>query len=252
MKRLKGFCRSKRENNHIGKRGGGFTLKILFWDIDGTIMRTAKAGLFAFEQAVSEFYCREIDFAKITTSGMTDNHIAAQVIEHIGEGQASNEDIHKLTRRYEELLPVFLAERGGYILPSVKEILAALHQKEEYVQLLLTGNSRCGAEIKLKHYGLDQYFDFEASAFCGHHLDRHDIAKFALKSVSERYPHVTMEDIFVIGDTPNDINCGKSIGAKTIAVATGNYSYQQLAEYSPWWVVEKLPMPQEFIAKLAE
>lgn len=227
-------------------------MKILFWDIDGTLIRTAKAGLFAFEQAVAEIYCREIDYSKVATSGMTDNHIAAQVIAAIQDGQASSQDISKLTKRYEELLPAHLAERKGFILPSVKEILAYLQGNKDYVCLLLTGNSRCGSEIKLNFYDLAQYFNFDASAFCGHQIERNDIARTALSTVAKLYPEVTMEDVYVIGDTPNDINCGKTIGAKTIAVATGNYSYHQLSEYSPWWVVDKLPEPEEFVRKLAE
>lgn len=227
-------------------------MKILFWDIDGTLIRTAKAGLFAFEQAVAEIYCREIDYSKVATSGMTDNHIAAQVIAAIQDGQASSQDISKLTKRYEELLPAHLAERKGFILPSVKEILAHLQGNKDYVCLLLTGNSRCGSEIKLNFYDLAQYFNFDASAFCGHQIERNDIARTALSTVAKLYPEVTMEDVYVIGDTPNDINCGKTIGAKTIAVATGNYSYHQLSEYSPWWVVDKLPTPEEFVRKLAE
>ncbi|QJW47753.1 HAD hydrolase-like protein [bacterium BFN5] len=227
-------------------------MKILFWDIDGTLIRTAKAGLFAFEQAVTEIYCREIDYSKVATSGMTDNHIAAQVIAAIQDGQASSQDISKLTKRYEELLPAHLAERKGFILPSVKEILAHLKGNEDYVCLLLTGNSRCGSEIKLNFYDLAQYFNFDASAFCGHQIERNDIARTALSTIAKLYPEVTMEDVYVIGDTPNDINCGKTIGAKTIAVATGNYSYHQLSEYSPWWVVDKLPEPEEFVKRLAE
>lgn len=227
-------------------------MKVLFWDIDGTLIRTAKAGLYAFEQAVAELYCREIDFTKLITSGMTDNHIAAQIIKEMPGGQPSGQDISKLVRRYEELLPEHLAVRKGFVLPAVRDILENLDAKEGYVQLLLTGNSRCGAQIKLDYFDLAKYFNFAASAFCEHRLERNDIAEYALKTVRELYPGVRPDDIYVIGDTPNDIACGKAIGAKTIAVGTGNYPVESLAEYTPWWAVKQLPDPEAFIAKLAE
>lgn len=225
--------------------------KILYWDIDGTLIRTAKAGLYAFEQAVAELYCREIDFAKLITSGMTDNHIAAQIIQNILERQPSGQDISALTQRYEAVLPVHLAARKGLILPAVQDILEALHPNENYVSLLLTGNSRGGAKIKLDYFDLAQYFNFAASAFCEHRLERNDIARYALETVKNLYPDVTPDNIYIIGDTPNDIACGKAIGARTIAVATGNYSVEILSGQAPWWAVKQLPAPAEFIAKLS-
>lgn len=227
-------------------------MRVLFWDIDGTLIRTAKAGLYAFEQAVAELYCREIDFTKLITSGMTDNHIAAQIIKEMPGGQPSGQDISNLVRRYEELLPEHLAVRKGFVLPAVRDILANLAANEGYVQLLLTGNSRCGAQVKLDYFDLAKYFNFAASAFCEHRLERNDIAEYALKTVQELYPGVRPDDIYVIGDTPNDIACGKAIGAKTIAVGTGNYPVESLDEYAPWWAVKQLPDPEAFIAKLAE
>ncbi|MGL5513132.1 MAG: HAD family hydrolase [Sporomusa sp.] len=226
-------------------------MKIIFWDIDGTLIRTARASLFAFEQAVAELYCREIDFAQIMTHGVTDNHIAAQIIQYLTNGQPSAQDIARITKRYEQLLPDHLAARTGLILPAVLEILEYLQSDESCVSLLLTGNSHCGAQIKLDHFNLAQYFNFDASAFCGHRVERNDIAEYALKTVTALYPNVKPDELFVIGDTPNDIACGKAIGAKTIAVATGNYSVDSLAAHEPWWAVTQLPDPSTFTAKLA-
>ncbi|HEY3425279.1 MAG TPA: HAD hydrolase-like protein, partial [Negativicutes bacterium] len=80
---------------------------------------------------------------------------------------------------------------------------------------------------------------------------RVDIAKQALTIVQSQYSGDSAARIFIIGDTPNDIQCGQAIGAYTIGVATGGYSLQQLIEHSPWWAVEALPSSTEFIAKLA-
>lgn len=227
-------------------------LKILFWDIDGTILRTGKAGLYAFQQATAELYGVCPSFDQITTAGMTDCHIAAQIIASAAGRQPDEQETAALVRRYIELLPDHLASRQGFVIPPVQDILELIGGSSGYVQLLLTGNTTAGARAKLECYGIAQYFDFSASAFGDDCLSRADIAARAQANARSRYPQVAPADIFVIGDTPNDISCGKTIGARTIAVATGTYSLAELAGCHPWWAVERLPAPAEFAAKLQE
>lgn len=69
--------------------------------------------------------------------------------------------------------------------------------------------------------------------------------------MNNRFPAVRPQDIVVIGDTPNDISCGRSIGARTIAVATGTFSVDELKPHAPWWAVDRLPASDEFVARLA-
>ncbi|MCX7780510.1 MAG: HAD family hydrolase [Negativicutes bacterium] len=224
-------------------------MNVFFWDIDGTLIRTNKAGLYAFEQATAELWNKPVDFAQIQTAGMTDNYIAAQIIELITGRAAEPGEISDLTRRYEALIPEHLSARGGLTMPHVREILADLNQRDNCRQLLLTGNSRAGAEIKLNYFGLAGYFDFSLSAFCDRHFSRTDIARCAAASIDplrSRFPELRA---FVIGDTPHDIACGKSIGAYTIGVATGTYSQAELAACEPWWAVDKLPAAAEFAAR---
>lgn len=221
-------------------------MKILFWDIDGTLLKTAKAGLYAFEEAVAEMFSTTFDFTTIKTAGMTDYYISHQVI-HLATGcEPSVHEVCKLMSLYEKILPRHLASRQGHITPSVKDILTYLHHRQDYVSLLLTGNTEFGAKAKLSHYKLDGFFNFSSSAFCGTCFYRTEISNQARTIVKNRYPTVTSDQIYVIGDTPNDIDCGKAIGAKTIAVATGMYSLEELQDHSPWWAVSTLPSPIEF------
>ncbi|MBP2627114.1 MAG: hypothetical protein H6Q68_1825 [Firmicutes bacterium] len=225
-------------------------MRILFWDIDGTLLKTAKAGLYAFEQVIQEILTIPFDFSTIKTAGMTDYYIAYQVIKLATRREPTYHEICNLIARYEEVLPSHLAARKGHLTPSVKDILTHLHSCEDYVSLLLTGNTLFGAKTKLAHYGLDDFFNFEHSAFCSNCFDRTEISNQALSIVKEHYPDVDPEHIYVIGDTPNDIHCGKAIGARTIAVATGTYSVQELSAHSPWWVVPSLPSPVEFLENI--
>jgi len=226
-------------------------VKFLYWDIDGTLIRTDKAGLYAFEQATLEILGAAIEYNKITTAGMTDRYIAEQVIETALGRPALESEVAALTKRYEELLPEYLAARNGHILPFVKEILDTIDRRDDYVSFLLTGNSRTGAQIKLSYFGLAHYFDFAKSAFCEQYCDRIAIARYALAAIDSAYPGTLPEQMYIIGDTPNDIRCGKAIGARTIAIATGTYSLEQLQAYSPWMAVGQLPAAEEFVQILA-
>ncbi|MBP2640939.1 MAG: PhnX-like: phosphonatase-like hydrolase [Firmicutes bacterium] len=231
---------------------GETVLNILFWDIDGTLVRTSKAGLYAFDEAAIQLWNRSIDFSGIRSAGMTDHSIAAQIVQAASGREPREEEIIALTDRYEELLLSHLAQRTCRVLPSILEILNHLQHQENYKTLLLTGNSRKGAEIKLRHLGLASYFDFAYSAFCDHRSSRTEIARSALTAIDELFPGEKSPNLFVIGDTPHDIQCGQAIGAYTIAVATGTFSVSQLREHSPWWSVEELPQPDEFQSKLEE
>lgn len=224
-------------------------MKILFWDIDGTLIKTGRAGLYALDEAMQDLWRQSVDFGTVQAAGMTDYHIAAQLIEKVAGRPARQEEMDRLVSRYEELLSLHLSRREGVVLPQVREILEHLDGRDGYKSLLLTGNGRTGAALKLQRFGLEGFFDFDNSAFCRGHLTRDEIAGLALplarSLAADRQHH-----IFVIGDTPNDIRCGKQIGAYTIGVGTGGYGTDMLWEHGPWWAVNELPQPDEFLAKL--
>lgn len=224
-------------------------MDIIFWDIDGTLIRTAKAGLFAFLAAAEEQGLGQVDLGRIQAAGMTDYSIAGQILTTVRGRPAAHEEITALAGRYEELLPEYLSRHEGRVLPSVREILTALSEQGA-VSLLLTGNSRKGAEVKMRKFGLDSFFDFNRSAFCEHSHSREDVAGRALLSV-QMMTAAESARVYVIGDTPHDVRCGKNIGAYTIGVATGTFTETELAEHAPWWLVPQLPAAPEFLAKLA-
>ncbi len=227
-------------------------MNILFWDIDGTLMRTSRAGLYAFEQATVELWGATVNFDHIESAGRTDHYIGGQIIQQLTGHPPSEEEILLLTRRYEQLLAGYLVKKDGRVMPSVFDILDELTRRSDYKLLLLTGNSRRGAEIKLTYFDLIQYFDLDSSAFCDANFKRDDIAQQGLQALHAVYDGSSSLRLFVIGDTPYDIQCGKGIAAYTIGVATGSYSLEQLKSHSPWWAVETLPSAAEFVAKIEQ
>ena len=149
-----------------------------------------------------------------------------------------------MVARYEDLLPSMLPLKQGRVLPNVREILETLRGRSDVRSHLLTGNTRRGARAKLTHYDLLKYFS--DGAFAEDQGLRATIATCALELATRSGP-VDLQDVFVIGDTPHDVDAANAIGVKTIAVATGGYSVQELFAHGPWRVLEKLPAPVEFV-----
>jgi phosphoglycolate phosphatase-like HAD superfamily hydrolase len=218
-------------------------MTVLFWDIDGTLLTTAKGGMFAWDDAVKEITGRDFQLQSMRIPGMTDYQIAARTFEMLGLDR-NDEITERLVRRYEALLPTSLPRRTGHVLPNVREILETLRDRDDVASYLLTGNTRGGATAKLTHYGLIEFFP--TGAFAEDTRERATIATRAL-ALAREAGEVSEEDVFVIGDTPHDVECANAIGVRTIAVATGGYSVEELREHQPWRLFEQLPPPDEFL-----
>ena len=223
-------------------------MTILFWDIDGTLLTTAKAGVPAWEEAVKEVVGHDFELSSFRIAGLTDYQIAVRTFELLGV-DVSEEQIHRMVRRYEELLPESLPRKQGYVLPNVREILDRLERRQDVRSYLLTGNTRGGARAKLTHYGLFRYF--LDGAFAEDAGERSAIAARALE-LARRAGPVNERALFVVGDTPHDIECANAIGARTVAVATGGYSVDELESHQPWRAFAQLPPADEFVRLIDE
>ena len=220
----------------------------LFWDIDGTLLTTGKAGVPAWEIAVREIVGRDFELASFRVAGLTDYQIAVRTFEMLGV-DADELTIRRMVARYEELLPTELPKKRGHVMPNVREILERMQREPDVHLYLLTGNTPGGARAKLTHYDLFKYF--EGGAFAEDAGDRASIAARALSLAHANSP-VGDDLAFVIGDTPHDIECANAIGARTIAVATGGYSRAELMKHRPWRVFDVLPPVDEFAHVIRE
>jgi len=223
------------------------TTTVLFWDIDGTLLSTGRAGIYAWQDALREEIGRDVDLAEFDTAGLPDPLIATRLLREFGTGSQAAAGL-RLLRGYEDRLPGSLPRRAGRVLPNVREILDALKPRSDVYSMLLTGNTRAGAKAKLGHYGLDRYF--EGGAFSDDTDDRAGIARNALAEARRILGEIHPDRVYVIGDTPHDIAAGKAIGARAVAVATGGYSLSSLQALEPWWGVEQLPDPATFLNRL--
>jgi phosphoglycolate phosphatase-like HAD superfamily hydrolase len=216
---------------------------ILFWDIDGTLLTTGKAGVPAWEAAVKEVTGKDFQLSSIRVPGLTDFQIAARTFEMVG-ASAEGGVLERMVSRYEDMLPSTLPLKKGRVLPNVREILDALDGRADVRSYLLTGNTRRGARAKLTHYDLLKYFS--DGAFAEDQGLRATIATRAIE-LARRSGEIDLQHVYVIGDTPHDVEAANAIGVRTIAVATGGYSVEELSAHHPWRVFEQLPPPDEFL-----
>jgi phosphoglycolate phosphatase-like HAD superfamily hydrolase len=171
------------------------------------------------------------DLGGIHLAGATDKKIAVAMLEKNGLAP-SPENITALLDEYLGHLETRMPKHNGRVLPGMIELLEVLAKREEAVLALLTGNVVRGAEIKLTHYGVWHHFEF--GAFADDHHDRNELGKFARARALDRHGiEFAPEKIYVIGDTPRDIECGRAIGAKTVAIATGYSPLEELAQHKP-------------------
>lgn len=227
-------------------------MKYILWDIDGTLIRTGRAGLHALTQTMSDLYELKFEF-DFPAGGRTDLFIAQQLLNKLPNKQDLSLEVEaqRLLKHYQEILPYFLTKyrHDGAVMPNIVPILDYLHASKLHKSLLLTGNLRVGAEHKIHCYGLNEYFDFELSGFGDNTIHRNEIAKECFDKLRSIDPSINSDNIIVIGDTLHDITCADHISAKCIAVATGGESLDNLAQANPWQVYNHLP-PVEVFAQL--
>ena len=214
-------------------------VRLVLFDVDGTLVHTGRAGSQAFAKTfATEFNARDgID--KIRFAGRTDVNL---VREFFGFHNipATPENFQRFFERYVFWLDQILAHSTGKICQGVPEFINGLRALPNPPTLgLLTGNIRLGAEIKLRHYGL--WGVFKTGGFADDHEDRNHIAAATLERGRRVLgKNLRPEEIVVVGDTPFDIRCGKFIGAKVLAVATGGAKLDELKRHQPDWAVEDL------------
>jgi phosphoglycolate phosphatase-like HAD superfamily hydrolase len=208
---------------------------LLLFDIDGTLVDTGGKGMAALRKTAIEIFGNEgppLDLAGSTDLGILENlHV------HFGTPYCA-ERTHRFFEAYHIHLEESLSSNSaeGRVLDGVVEILQDIAGAPHAKPALLTGNTMQGAWIKLRHYRLDHHFGF--GAYGSDRADRNLLGSIALeRALAHTGLSYTAERTLVIGDTPKDIACAHAIGAKCIAVATGQFTAEQLEAAGADWVI---------------
>jgi phosphoglycolate phosphatase len=212
--------------------------RLLLFDIDGTLIYSGGAGIQALIRAFKERFGIDDDLHDIEIAGMTDSGIVLSILDK-HKIPATHENVSGFLDSYVHFLSLELPRRKGNLLPGVMKLLEQLKSRPHVVLALLTGNVSRGARLKLEHYGVWHFFEF--GAFAEDHRDRNELGRFARARAKEKHGReFTASEIDVIGDTPRDIACGKVLGARTVAVATGRWSRNELAKHEPDFLIDDL------------
>jgi phosphoglycolate phosphatase len=214
-------------------------VKLVLFDIDGTLVHTGHAGTQAFAKTFATEFNAHSGLEKMKFAGRTDVSLVREFFGH-NHIPATPKNFQRFFENYIFWLDQILARSKTEICPGVWEMLRDLRALTKPPIIgLLTGNIRLGAEIKLRHFGLWEEFEF--GGFADDHEER-DLIAAAAHDRSHRVlgRKLRGEEMVVIGDTPFDIRCGKAIGAKVLAVATGGAKLEELKKCQPDWAVTDL------------
>lgn len=214
-------------------------LRILLWDLDGTLVRGQRYGVFKDYTIpmLERVFGTAGSLGAMMVSGMTDLQIVETALCPAGITR------DQIMARKEELLSCYIDEmkratgNGAHLveaMPGGREVLQRVAGHPRYLSGLLTGNIKPAAYLKLELTGLSEFFELPG-AFGDESFDRRDLPAFAARRINEYLnAELRPEQFIVIGDTPNDIACARHFGARVLAVATGRmHSAEDLLAYEP-------------------
>ena len=206
---------------------------LVLFDIDGTILWSDGAGRRAIHTALMEVF-GAIGPPDYRFDGKTDRQIVRDLMRSVGHGDAHiDERMEPVLTRYVECLAGELGSEDlqARLLDGVEELLNALEGRDDVILGLLTGNVEPGARAKLHAVGIDPD-RFTVGAFGSDHEHRPQLPAIAQQRVRDALGiEVAGANIVVIGDTPADIECARSIEARAIGVATGRYRVDELEQH---------------------
>jgi phosphoglycolate phosphatase len=232
-------------------------LRVLLWDVDGTLVRSARRGVFLdyTRPALERVFGTAGRLAELSVSGMTDLQIALEALRDYGitHEQIRARTSELCTHYCTELERITNAAAPPYlVLPGACETLSAVAAHPRYRNALLTGNVERAAFIKLRAVGLADFFQLPGAYGDDSH-DRRELPALAAARIRQALGlTLAPAQFIVIGDTPNDIACARHFGARAVAVATGRtHTAAALRPHKPDALLADLTDPARVLATLA-
>lgn len=227
--------------------------RLVLFDIDGTLISGGKLWRECFEKAVRLHYPEE-NFPSVAFHGKTDYQILNEVLRCLNLSrsectQKSKAILEGYLDHAEQELKTRLHE--VQVMPGVRDLLNSLAAKEEVLLGLLTGNVQRGAQVKLNAVELNKYFSF--GVYGDDHEDRYELPRIALEKILNKHGRVFHgKEIVIIGDTVHDVNCGKSLGVRSIAVGTGHEPLENLLAQEPDYYFKDFSSTHDVIEAILE
>jgi len=221
-------------------------MKLLLFDIDMTLVDTGGAGRMAMVKAFFELFGADGELGGVSFAGRTDTVILRDVLAAHDLVWTPEVETSFQRKYFSHLKKEIMKPGPRQVEAGVADLLPLLRQRDDTTLALLTGNWLQGARIKLRHFGLYDFFEF--GAFSDDSAIRSELPEIAVGRYRQRKGEdIEPENVFVIGDTPLDVACGKPFGARTVAVATGSFSKSQLEAAEPDYFFPDLLDQQAFL-----
>jgi phosphoglycolate phosphatase len=216
-------------------------MRLLLFDIDGTLIRTSGVGRQVMRLALEQVVGSAGLIESYPFAGKTDRGIILDLLTRLGLSEDEiNQYLPDIYAQMTELGKTLFYQDGLSPCGGTLDLISQISQRTDVILGLQTGNIKPTAHLKLDAAGLN-VTSFLIGAFGSDSARREELIPFALERATElsgRKPQLA--NVVVIGDTPSDINCAKAIGVKSIAVATGSYSSTSLAQFEPDYLLEDL------------
>ena len=225
-------------------------MKLLLFDIDGTLLHANGSGRVAIEQALADVFDRPIATDEISFSGRTDPGIMRDILETNGIAPSAS-NVQRALNAYKTVVLEQGSPGDVTLIPGIPPLLDHLAGRADVTLALLTGNVRVTAFWKLEAVGLDRHFSF--GAFGSDDGNRHKLPPVAVRRAQQHTGRTFVgSDVVIIGDTPHDIQCGRGIGAFSVGVCTGSYERPALEPHRPNVLFDTLQDAEPFIQRVVE
>lgn len=227
--------------------------RFVLWDIDGTLISTGSTGRRALERGAAEAAGLD-SVPEISMGGKTDPQIITEILAASGvpEGRITDLIPNALM-----LAEEFLAESRdrmcseGRVHPGVREVLTQLDALDGVRQSLLTGNVKANAFVKVDTFELSQFFDLAIGAYGSDHANRDELVPVALDRVARlRGEGYSASEVWIVGDTANDLRCANANGVRCLLVGTGKEGLRPLTDLTPDFLFQDLSDTEAVVAAL--
>ena len=229
--------------------------RLILFDVDQTLVSVRGGDVIALNAAFEQVHGIAEAFREFTFAGGLDLPLMIEAYRKWGimtDGAGKIPDLSVFKAAYfEHLTRILETWTKGMVCPGVPELLESLASDSKVQLGLETGNFRESAFIKLHRYGLEVYF--EEGGFGGDHFERREVVASAIAKCQERSGRTySPGEIFLVGDTPHDVEAGRANGVRTLAVATGNYTLEELTRLNPTYVLPDLSDTERVLRLLLE
>jgi phosphoglycolate phosphatase len=227
-------------------------VKLLLFDIDQTLINTGGAGLRALDRACETLFGLRNAMDGISPHGKTDPAIAREILHvRLSNTSAAQDQISAILEVYVSFLEEEVQASQTYrVLPGIVACLEEMLGRKDVMLGLATGNIERGARIKLERGDLNRYFEF--GGFGSDSEDRTGLVRRAAEKAGDKNgASIPASNIFVIGDTPLDIQAGRAAGFKTIGVGTGSYPAEELLTSGATIAVADLAQGRDYFLRSA-